>query len=199
VDSLAGYIGTICVTIIATYLSQFLVPRVKILYWLSHSFLYTLPVPLPTGTPASPPTVSPTPKAPTFNLLTHSITVQNFGRKTADWVEIVHRKKPDFFQFYPSLNYAESTTPAGEHVLRVNSLAPKEWFTFQVLSYMQQPEFLYIRSNAGHASLMPWMPVRRYRQSVYNIIRLLVLIGSGVSVYWIIKAAIIVQKLAHVR
>lgn len=214
-DSLAGYVATACVGVGVTYLSQFLIPRVKVHFWLSHSFLYTMPVnavgnPAP---PALPPAQQPAlpgqPQAPpqaagpaappaVFYIQTHSLTIQNFGRKPAEWVEIVHRGRPDFFQFYPSLNYTESMTPSNEHVLRTESLAPKEFVTLQLLSYLHQPELLYIRSEAGHASAMPSMAVRKYPNWAYAAARLLCLIGAGFSAYWLIRGAIFVLKGLHV-
>ncbi len=202
-EPLAGYVATVCASVAATYLSQFLKPNVKILYWLSHNFLYAIPtnqlnpansaqaLPPASAEPAA--AGQPAPPA-SFLLLTHSVTIQNFGRETADWVEIVHRRKPDFFQLYPSLNYTEGTTPSGEHVLRVESVAPKEYFVIQLLSYVRPPEFLYIRSAAGHASPMPWMVVRKYPQWVYGLIGLLMLTGAGFCAYWLIRGAIFVFK-----
>ncbi len=107
----------------------------------------------------------------------------------------MHRKPPDFFQFYPSLNYTQSTTPAGEHVLRVNSIASKEWFSIQFLSYLNVPELLYIRSTAGHASLMPWMVVRKLPLWVIQLFRILILIGSGFCAYWLIEAGVFLFRL----
>jgi len=89
-DSLAGYIATLCVGAAGQYLSQFLRPRVKIKYWQSHSFIYKIPrgqqgdpapapvIPraLPAANQAEPPA------APQhFFLLTQSVTIQNFGRE----------------------------------------------------------------------------------------------------------------------
>jgi len=122
------------------------------------------------------------------------LTIQNFGRKAAGWVEIVHRKKPDFFQLYPSLNYSEITTPAGEHVIRVESLAHNEYFTIQLLSYVHQPEFLYVRSDAGQAKPMPWMVVRKFPRWAYGGVQLLILVGAGFSAYWLIRFAMFVFK-----
>lgn len=133
-----------------------------------------------------------------FLVRTQAIVVQNFGRKPAEWVDIVHRRKPDFFQLYPSLNYTESTTPAGEHVLRINSVASKEWFTIQTLSYLTPPELLYIKSPVGHASLMPWMTVRRYPQAVYITMQLLMAVGAVVCAYWLIKGGAFLLKLLRV-
>jgi len=201
VGSLAGYIGSLCVGIGVAYLSQFVLPKVKILYWVSHNFMYAMPVSPPPQPPEAPPPneqlVLPQAQPQVFKVLTHSITVQNFGRQTAEWVEIVHRRRPDFFQLYPSLNYTESTTPAGEHVLHVDSLASKNWFTIQFLSHITMPEFLYIKSPAGFASTMNWMPVRKYPQWVYRILQALVLIGSGFCVYWLVRGAASVFKIMH--
>lgn len=65
-------------------------------------------------------------------LLTQSVTIQNFGRERADWVEVVHAQRPDFFQLNPSLRYTEKTAQNGEYTLRVESLAPKEFFTIPI-------------------------------------------------------------------
>ena len=78
--SLAGYIASVCVGIAVAYLSQFLTPKIKIRFWLSHSFLYTVPLPL-TAQPALPaPAGATTPagqlEAPgTFQVQTHSLTI----------------------------------------------------------------------------------------------------------------------------
>jgi hypothetical protein len=127
-SSLGGYIATFCVSLAVGYVLQFLRPKVKLKYWVSHSFLYTLHAnpqqqqqALPP--PAQPPATAAPPSQPaaTANLLTHSLTVRNFGREPAKSVEVVHRRRPDYFQFYPSLDYSETTTLGGEHVLRIDS------------------------------------------------------------------------------
>jgi hypothetical protein len=196
--SLAAYIATICATVIATYLSQFLSPKIKIRYWLSHSFMYTIPNTNPAAvTPAAivPPAGGGAAAAPFhFKLLTQSVTIQNFGRESADWVEIVHPQKPDFFQLYPALNYTENTSPSGAHTLRVQSLASKEFFNIQFLSYTHMPQLEVIRSPAGRASLMPWMVVRKLPRWVYMLMWLLLIAGAGFCTYWIIKAGIFVFR-----
>jgi len=52
-DSLAGYVASGCGAIIVGYLSQFLLPRIKIRYWLPSNFLYTMPINA-AGKPAQP-------------------------------------------------------------------------------------------------------------------------------------------------
>jgi hypothetical protein len=203
-DTLAGYVASGCGAIIVGYLSQFLLPRIKIRYWSTSSFLYTIPIatagnpalPPPAPGPANPPQL-PGGQPTTFLVQTNSLTVQNFGRKAAGWVEIAHRRKPDFFQLYPSLNYSEITTPAGEHIIRIQSLAHSEYFTIQLLSYVHHPEFLYVRSDAGHGKQMPWMVVRKFPRWVYATLQLLVLLGGGFSAYWFIRLAIFLSKELH--
>jgi hypothetical protein len=129
-----------------------------------------------------------------FLLLTQSVTLQNFGRESVDWVEIVHRRRPDFFQLNPALNYTESTAATGEYTLRVQSLASKEFFTIQFLSYTHMPELAFIRSPAGHASPMPWMIVRKYPRWVHVLMWLVMIIGAGFCAYWIIKGGMFVLK-----
>lgn len=194
---LGGYIATLAVGVIGTYLSQFINPKIKIRYWLPHNFMYRIPnaqlgpqpnLALPAanqGAPAPP---------QHYFLLSQSITIQNFGRQCAEWVEIGHRQKPDFFQVDPPLNFTVTLNPGGEHVVKVESLASKQFFTIQFLSYTHAPELTFIRSPAGYASLMPWMTVRKFPRWVYLSIQFLFLVGACFCAYWIIKGAVFILK-----
>ena len=167
---------------------------------MSHSFIYTIPnnqfnpAPNVPVLPAAVPNEAGQPAPPNFRLLTQSLTVQNFGRECADWVEIVHARRPDFFQLYPALNWTESTTATGEHTLRVESLAPKEFFTIQFLCYTHMPQVSFIRSPAGTASPMPWMTVKKHPRWVNALLWFLIAIGTAFCAYWIIRGGIFVLK-----
>jgi hypothetical protein len=198
-DTLAGYIASLGVGAIGTYLSQFLRPKVKIRYWQSHSFMYTIPPNNPHALTISAPVAAagnaPAPPAPAnFLLLTQSLTIRNFGREKAAWVEIVHARKPDFFQLHPALDFTEHTSATGEHTLRIQSLAPGELFTIQFLCYTLPPALAFIRSEAGHASPMPWMTVRKYPKWVYTAFLLAIMIGAGFCLYWVAKGVIFVVR-----
>jgi hypothetical protein len=201
-DSLGRYIATACISGTVALLSRYLEPRTRIVFWQSHDFLYKIPTnqlpPQPVASAPRPSVAQPALPAPgaaaaaapapvPFFIRTQSVSIKNLGRKPAEWVEIVHAQRPDFFQLNPSLNYTEDVTPTGEHVIRVNSLAPKEFFTIQFLSYLNAPQPLYIRSAAGHASSIPVMAVRQYPRWVYYGVRGLLVIGGGFTVYSVIR------------
>ena len=195
-DSLGGYIAAIVVTVAGARAVQYVAPRIKIVYWLS-SFLYNIPnnqlnpgqaIAPAAGQPALP---------GNFLLLSQSVNIQNLGRQQAQWVEVVHKNRPDFFQLSPPLNYTESETQTGEHILRVQSLAPKEWFTIQFLSYTHPAELAYIRSDAGHATLIPWVPVRQYPRWYYVFSQAFTYAGFGFTLYWTARGALCIWRLCH--
>jgi hypothetical protein len=201
IDALGGYIASICVGAVGQYLSQFIKPKIKIRYWLFHDFMYAIPNNQFSPPNAAAPVLPPAPNQavapaapPHFFLLTQSVTIQNFGREAAEWVEVVHRQKPDFFQLQPALNFTETVSPTGEHTLRVQSLAPKEFFTIQFLCYTHRPEASLIRSPAGHAAPMPWMIVRRYPRWFYEFMRVMLAAGVVWTGFWIVKGCVLLVK-----
>lgn len=109
-EQLAGYIATGIMSLIVGFLLQRFKSRPKLLYWVPGSFLFEL-------------------NDPKVNLRTDSLTIQNDGRETAHSIEIVHKYRPDHFQFSVPVAFSEETTPNGEHVIKIPSLGPKELVT----------------------------------------------------------------------
>src|SRR4030095_5332195 len=75
-----GYIATGLVSLIVGLFLERLKGKPRLLYWLPGSFLFQL-------------------KHPNVALRTDSLTIQNVGRHPATNVEIVHKARPDHFQF----------------------------------------------------------------------------------------------------
>jgi hypothetical protein len=175
-DSLASYVATGVVSLIVGLALRELEPKVKIVWWGAHQFLFEIPEPR------------------RIDLLTQAITIQNIGRKSAEDVEIVHKRQPDFFKLWPALDYEESTTPAGEHVVRVKSLGPKEFFTIEFLSYATRPELQLIRSKAGQATLIPIQFQRVLPRWLRTISIGLLFIGLGFVVYWLLRAGVFILR-----
>lgn len=106
-ESLGTYVATGVVSFAVGLALRALEPKVRLVWWSPHQFLFQLQLQQPVA------------------LLTHAITIQNLGRKEAKDVEVVHKTRPDFFKLQPALDHVETTTLAGEHIVRVRTLGPK--------------------------------------------------------------------------
>jgi hypothetical protein len=175
-DPIVGYIATGVVSLSVGLVLQRLIPRSKLVYWLPHNFFFDL-------------------KAEKVVLQTNALTVQNTGRRPAEDVQILHKLRPDFFQVSPSLQYFESETPAGEHVITVPHLGPSEYFTIQLLSYKTVPQLLSIRCKDGPAVQIPIMLQRVYPRWFNASAGLLLVLGLGLAAYGIVKAVLLVVHL----
>ncbi len=169
--NIAGYVATGIVSVIVGLLLRHLEPKSKVVGWSPHRFLFNL---------VDPPII----------LFTHAHTVQNIGRKAAEDIEIFHRSRPDFFKLEPALNYEEYITPAGEHVVKIPNLGPKEFFTIEFLTYKAAylPELLYIRTKDGQSEFIAIQPQRIFPRWFRYLVALFIWIGIGFSVYWLISA-----------
>jgi len=175
-DSLGGYVATGVVSLLVGLALRSLEPKIKIVWWSPHRFLFKIPI------QSNPPA----------NLFTHAITVQNLGRKSAEWVEIVHKTKPDFFMLEPALNYKETQNPSGEHVIKIESLGPREFFTVEFLSYTAIAELLFIRTEVGHAQFITIQPQRSFPRWVQRTLSTITVIGLGFVVYWLLRVSLFI-------
>lgn len=172
-DNLLSNVITGVTTFGIGYALKYLGPKSRLVWWSPHRFLFNL-------------------QNPKVNILTHAITIQNLGRKAALNVEVVHKTKPDFFKLEPALDYAEDFTPAQEHVVRVESLAPKEFFSIEFLSHVTLPELLYIKSDDGHAQFITIQPQQILPRWKLLVLQLLLLVGLGFCAYWLTRALVFI-------
>jgi hypothetical protein len=86
------------------------------------------------------------------------------------------------------------TTTHGEHIIRVKTLGPKEFFTLQLLSYKTIPILLNIRSKEGAAQAIQIQPQRIFPKWFQILSVGLLLIGLGFVVYWVIMALIFISR-----
>lgn len=170
-DTLAGYIATIVVSLIIGYLGQFFQPRSKLLCWSPHNFYFDL-------------------KAQQVVLQTNSLTVQNVGRLPAEEIEIIHQQKPDFFELFPAVEYQELRNPNGEHVIKVKSLGPREWILLQLLSYTNPPVLKNVRWKDGQAKWVQIQPQRVWPRWVQIAMITVFFVGCGSLAYWLIRLGV---------
>lgn len=170
-EPLIGYLATGIVSLIVGLLLQRFQSKPKLLYWLPGSFLFEL-------------------KDPKVIIRTDSLTIQNVGRKPAKNVEIVHKYKPDHFHFSTAISFFEETSPNGEHIIKIPSLGAKEFVNIQLLSHIQQPILLNVRSDDSPAQLIQVHLQRVLPKWIYASATFLLLLGFGFALYWIILSVI---------
>ncbi|MBI5524646.1 MAG: hypothetical protein HY910_18620 [Desulfarculus sp.] len=166
-EKIVSYIVTAVLSLITGYLSQFIQPKSRLVYWSPHNFLFNL-------------------QNEEITLLTNSIIVQNTGRLPAEHVEIIHKQRPDFFELFPSMEFQEGVNPNGEHVIKLNSLGPKEWVLVQMLSYRTPTIFSNIRWLHGQGKMVQIQPQRVLPKWVNLITRALIIIGMGTVFYYLV-------------
>jgi hypothetical protein len=124
---------------------------------------------------------------PRVTLQTDSLTLQNAGRKAATNIELVHKERPDHFQFSQAIAYTEDRNPNGEYLIKIASLGPKEFLNIQYLSHTKPPNLLRVRYDQG-----PAQPIQVQFQPIYPkwltvIVAALMLSGFGLLLYWVIQ------------
>jgi hypothetical protein len=154
---------------------QRLKERPRLLYWLPGSFLFQI-------------------KNPDVPLRTDSLTIQNVGHLPATDIEIVHKARPDHFQFSTPIDFTEVTNPSGEHVIKIASLGAKEHINIQLLSHTTQPVLLNVRSAEGRAELIQVQLQRILPKLVQVIFWLLFLLGTGFFLYWVAASAFFLSR-----
>lgn len=179
--TIKSYVVTGVISIVSGWILRNTEFKPKLCYWFPHNFIYDIT--LPSGVP--------------YIVQTSSITVQNLGRKVSEGIEIVHKTRPDHFQFYPSIPFHEETTSSGEHIIKVDNLGPKEFFTLQVLNFISLPgkaPLLNIRSMEGAAKQITIQLQRLWPKWLNLIVAGLVLVGASFSIYWLTKAIIFISQ-----
>ncbi len=124
---------------------------------------------------------------PEVSIRTDSLTIQNIGRKAAQNIEIIHKERPDHFQFSQAIGFEEESTPDGSHITKISSLGPKESINIQYLSHTKPPTLLNVRSEEGPAGLIQVQLQRMYPQWFNFSAAALFLIGLGTVLYGVAK------------
>ena len=172
------YIITAVITFLVSFAIKYVGPKSRIVWWNPHSFHFSIPLnPMPEN-----------PNPQPVQLLTETLTIQNLGTKASKDIEIAHQSKPDFFKLNPALDYTVTITPDNEHLIKIPYLAPKEWVNIEFMTYDKVAQFLYIRSEWGHAKFIQTQPQRILPKWLLTILQVLLFVGILASSYWGVKA-----------
>jgi hypothetical protein len=178
VDETIRIVITYILTFLGGYFSpRYLTPKVRLVHWFPAYFTFQVPFTPPGGA------------AQVGTISTHALTIQNLGWRAATGVEIVHVSAPQFFQLHPVVNFNVTTTPNGQHVITIPSLARREWVTVQILSVGTLPALGGIKSAEGpsrQVNTTQNFVVSKQRQAVLIV---LLLIGLGTVIGWLWRVA----------
>jgi hypothetical protein len=173
-ESLAAYVVTGVVSLAVGMVLMYLQPKAKLVYWSPHYSVFQV--------------------KENLWIQTNSVTVQNTGRRVADDVEVIMSRQPNHLQIQPAIPYTTEITKDGNFVLQVAHLGPKELFTLQLLDFTQGSWLLNVRSTAGHAKPMPFQVQRVYPNWINVLVAILLTVGFGFSVYWIVRALVFLSR-----
>lgn len=174
-EQLIGYIATGVISLVVGILLQRFAAKPRLLCWLPGSFRFEL-------------------EEPEVQLQTDSLTIQNVGRQPATHIQIVHRARPDHFQFSTPIAYTEDTNPNGEHITKIESLGPKEYINIQYLSHTTLPMLLSVRSDHGQAKVIQVVLRQLYSQWVNYLASTFMVIGFGFIFYWLVMSVVYLSK-----
>jgi len=164
------HVAPVAVGLAVGYLMRYVEPRSRVVHWFPAAFRFD---------------VVPPEGGPTVTMWTHALTLQNVGWRAAANVEIVHNYKPHHFKIQPGVAFTELTNPQNQHVIKIDSLARREWVTIQILTAgAQLPNLVGVRSADGPSRFVntrQHFVIPRPRQI---LVAALSVIGFVTAAYW---------------
>ena len=164
-------------------LNRFLEDRPRLITYISNTF----------GIAITPPDSG----GKTFQVNSHSITIRNAGRKTAQNVRIGHNVFPDFQVLPPGTQYSVATSPDGKKEIVFPTLVPKEQVT---INYLYYPPVTFVNINTvekfdnGFARRLPVLLTRQYSRRFQIFAGSMFLVGIATAVYWIVRVIAVLVK-----
>ncbi len=172
-DPILGHVLTGLVALVVGLALQRFADKPKLQYFIPGTFVFDM-------------------NDPKVTLQTDSLTLQNAGRKSATNIELVHRERPDHFQFSQAISYTEDENPNGEYLIKIASLGPKEFLNIQYLSHIKPPVLLRVRSDQGPAQLIQVQFQPIYPKWLTSVVAVLMFSGFGLLLYWAVRLAFFV-------
>ena len=163
----------------------------RLVHGTKHSFTFLVQEPLTSadGTAVQPNQV----------VHTASVVVQNLGGAACTNVELVFNWKPMCLNIWPARRYDMSTDVDGRYVLRFSSLAPQEYFQFELLSVnLGLPQLINARCDQGVAKdvvLIFQARLPRWQMNSYRVLRFAGLAAAAYAIVLLIQALVLLTPL----
>ena len=159
--------------IVGVIIDRYFKEKPKLMTYLSHtSAIYTK-----------------TPDGKDLKVHTHSIVIQNLGRKPSKNVRVGHYVLPSF-SIYPSMDYNINNLPDGTKEIHFPAVIPGERI---YINYLYFPPVVwqninkYTKSDEGFAKGVNMQLTPIYSKSVRTLLTILVLMGLVFSIYLFVQ------------
>lgn len=117
-----------------------------------------------------------------------TVTVANAGLQAARSVEVTFNWKPPILNITPARHYDEAIGAFDRYSLKLDSLAPGEQFTIEIMAINAPlPELTVVRSEDAIASLVRMEPQRVFPTWFNRTVIALVLLGAVTAVYLVVS------------
>ncbi len=160
-DEVLAVVIAAMLSIVIAIVGRVISPRGRVKWAVTHQYSFlTHPNP-PSSAPQQPSAPSSAAPQTTQPVLVHTRTiwVQNVGRATVEDIEIIFNYRPHHFEIWPQRQFRETTNPAGNLLISVNGLNPREWITITMLNVgVQLPLVTNVRWKGGVAREAPMAP-----------------------------------------
>jgi hypothetical protein len=175
------FVQTAIITSITILITQIALAKGKLRWSLRHQHYYSVPNIGPNGTD--------------LPIITQELWFNNTGRAAVEDIEIVLNWNPMHFEIWSPRQHDPVIDSNGRLIIKLPSLAPKEFFAVSLLDTKELPALLNVRSKNSEGKRIDMMPVRQFSRTVNVSVLVLMLIGittliygllSGLSYVWVL-------------
>jgi hypothetical protein len=125
---------SITLTVIISICAYYIRPRARVQWGISHGFRYT---------------ISKFVDNP-YTIDSRAIYLKNWGRASAEDVEICLSAEPLNYHVWPVFNFSKSFNPEGQFVITIPTMGPREAATIEMLQTSASiPSVLRVRTKSG--------------------------------------------------
>ncbi len=173
-DSVKAAIVTGLLSGFALLVKSILTPRSNIIWAISHSCLYSVPI---KGE-----------EVRRIPIRVQTIFIQNNGRKDAENVEILLNYDVEHFQFWPPADYTKKVLPDGRVIISLRKVRSGEKYSMNMLDSIGEiAGVISVKWDSGSASEVVVDPMRVYGKFTLVFIGYLMLSGFIFSVYFLVR------------
>ncbi|KQR34064.1 hypothetical protein ASF91_09055 [Rhizobium sp. Leaf155] len=168
------------IAIFSVIVAQLLSAKGKLRWSVRHAHWYRLPAANSDGTD--------------LNVVTQELWFNNTGRAAVEQVEIVLNWRPQHYELWSPRDFSQQMLPDGRLIIRIPTLAAKEWFSLSLIDTKQLPPIVNVRSRNGEGREILMSPTRVFSQTINIVAAVMMLTGLATIIYALISVGKIVSN-----